>query len=92
MPLGTAGTVKALTVEQVRSTGAQIILGNTYHLMLRPTAERIARLGGLHRFMRWDGPILTDSGGFQVMSLSQISKVTEEAVTFQATWMAPSTS
>jgi queuine tRNA-ribosyltransferase len=84
MPLGTAGTVKALTVEQVKSTGAQIILGNTYHLMLRPTAERIARLGGLHRFMRWDGPILTDSGGFQVMSLAKISKVTEDAVTFQS--------
>jgi len=84
MPLGTAGTVKALTVEQVKSTGAQIILSNTYHLMLRPTADRIARLGGLHRFMRWDGPILTDSGGFQVMSLAKISKVTEDAVTFQS--------
>ena len=84
MPVGTAGTVKALTVDQVRSAGADILLGNTYHLMLRPTAERVARLGGLHRFMRWDGPILTDSGGFQVMSLSGISKVTEEAVTFQS--------
>ncbi len=84
MPVGTAGTVKALTVDQVRSAGADIILGNTYHLMLRPTAERVARLGGLHRFMRWDGPILTDSGGFQVMSLSKISKVKEEAVTFQS--------
>ncbi|MDO1558560.1 tRNA guanosine(34) transglycosylase Tgt [Brevundimonas sp. 2R-24] len=82
MPVGTAGTVKALTVDQVRQAGADIILGNTYHLMLRPTAERIARLGGLHRFMRWEGPILTDSGGFQVMSLSGISKVREEAVTF----------
>ena len=82
MPVGTAGTVKALTVEQVRQTGADIILGNTYHLMLRPGAERVKRLGGLHRFMRWDGPILTDSGGFQVMSLSAISKVKEEAVTF----------
>ena len=82
MPVGTAGTVKALTVDQVAATGADIILGNTYHLMLRPTAERVARLGGLHKFMRWDGPILTDSGGFQVMSLSKISKVTEEAVTF----------
>jgi len=82
MPVGTAGTVKALTVDQVKQTGADIILGNTYHLMLRPTAERVQRLGGLHRFMRWDGPILTDSGGFQVMSLSGISKVTEEAVTF----------
>jgi queuine tRNA-ribosyltransferase len=84
MPVGTAGTVKALTVEQVAQTGADIILGNTYHLMLRPTAERVARLGGLHRFMRWEKPILTDSGGFQVMSLSKISKVTEEAVTFQS--------
>ena len=84
MPVGTAGTVKALMVDQVRQTGADIILGNTYHLMLRPTAERVARLGGLHKFMRWDGPILTDSGGFQVMSLSGISKVTEEAVTFQS--------
>lgn len=84
MPVGTAGTVKALTVEQVAATGADIILGNTYHLMLRPTAERVARLGGLHRFMRWEKPILTDSGGFQVMSLSKIAKVTEEAVTFQS--------
>jgi queuine tRNA-ribosyltransferase len=84
MPVGTAGTVKALTVDQVRQAQADILLGNTYHLMLRPTAERVARLGGLHRFMRWDGPILTDSGGFQVMSLSKISKVKEEAVTFQS--------
>src|SRR5215213_3244445 len=84
MPVGTAGTVKALTVEQVAATGTDILLGNTYHLMLRPTAERVARLGGLHRMMRWPGPILTDSGGFQVMSLSKISKVTEEAVTFQS--------
>jgi queuine tRNA-ribosyltransferase len=84
MPLGTSGTVKALTVEQVVSTGADIILGNTYHLMLRPTAERVARLGGLHAFMRWERPILTDSGGFQVMSLSKISKVAEEAVTFHS--------
>ena len=84
MPVGTAGTVKALTVEQVAAIGADIILGNTYHLMLRPTAERVARLGGLHRFMRWEKPILTDSGGFQVMSLSKISKITEEAVTFQS--------
>ena len=82
MPVGTAGTVKALTVDQVAQTGADIILGNTYHLMLRPTAERVKRLGGLHKFMRWDKPILTDSGGFQVMSLSGISKVTEQAVTF----------
>jgi queuine tRNA-ribosyltransferase len=84
MPVGTAGTVKALTVDQVAETGSDILLGNTYHLMVRPTAERIARLGGLHRFMRWEKPILTDSGGFQVMSLSKISKVTEEAVTFQS--------
>ncbi len=84
MPLGTSGTVKALTVDQVRATGADIILGNTYHLMLRPTAERVARLGGLHAFMRWERPILTDSGGFQVMSLSKISKVAEDAVTFQS--------
>uniref|UniRef100_B0T8H6 Queuine tRNA-ribosyltransferase n=1 Tax=Caulobacter sp. (strain K31) TaxID=366602 RepID=B0T8H6_CAUSK len=84
MPVGTAATVKALTVDQVKDTGADIILGNTYHLMLRPTAERIKRLGGLHKFMRWDKPILTDSGGFQVMSLSGISKVTEEAVTFSS--------
>ncbi|WP_374570071.1 tRNA guanosine(34) transglycosylase Tgt [Phenylobacterium sp.] len=84
MPVGTAGTVKALTVDQVAQTGADILLGNTYHLMLRPTAERVARLGGLHKFMRWERPILTDSGGFQVMSLSKISKVTEEAVTFQS--------
>jgi queuine tRNA-ribosyltransferase len=84
MPVGTAGTVKALTVDQVAATGADIILGNTYHLMLRPTAERVKRMGGLHRFMRWEKPILTDSGGFQVMSLGKISKVTEEAVTFQS--------
>ena len=84
MPVGTAGTVKALTVDQVRQAGADIILGNTYHLMLRPGPERVARLGGLHRFMRWDGPILTDSGGFQVMSLSKIAKVTEAGVTFQS--------
>ena len=84
MPVGTGGTVKALTVEQVAATGTDILLGNTYHLMLRPTAERVARLGGLHRFMRWDGPILTDSGGFQVMSLSKISKVGEDGVTFQS--------
>src|SRR5580700_808947 len=84
MPLGTSGTVKALTVEQVVSAGADIILGNTYHLMLRPTAERVARLGGLHAFMRWERPILTDSGGFQVMSLAKISKVDEQAVVFQS--------
>jgi queuine tRNA-ribosyltransferase len=84
MPLATAGTVKALTFDQVVQTGADVVLGNTYHLMLRPTAERIARLGGLHRFMRWERPILTDSGGFQVMSLAKISKVDEQAVVFQS--------
>ena len=84
MPVGTAATVKALTVDQVRQTGADIILGNTYHLMLRPGAERMARLGGLHKFMGWERPILTDSGGFQVMSLSKIAKVTEDQVAFQS--------
>ncbi len=84
MPVGTAATVKALTLEQVRAAGAAIVLANTYHLMLRPTAERIARLGGLHGFMGWTGPILTDSGGFQVMSLAKIAKVSEEAVVFQS--------
>lgn len=84
MPVGTAATVKAMTVDQVKQTGADIILGNTYHLMLRPGPERMERLGGLHKFMRWDKPILTDSGGFQVMSLSGISKLTEEAVTFSS--------
>ena len=84
MPVGTAGTVKALTLDQVKAAGAAIVLGNTYHLMLRPTAERIARLGGLHRFMGWQGPILTDSGGFQVMSLTKIATVSEEAVVFQS--------
>jgi len=84
MPVGTAGTVKTLTTGQVKAAGADIILGNTYHLMLRPTPERLARLGGLHKFMGWDGPILTDSGGFQVMSLSKIRKISEEAVTFQS--------
>ena len=84
MPVGTAGTVKALTVDQVRASGADILLGNTYHLMLRPGAERVARLGGLHNFMRWERPILTDSGGFQVMSLAKIAKVTEDGVAFQS--------
>ncbi len=84
MPVGTAATVKAMTPEAVASTGAQIILGNTYHLMLRPGAERVAKLGGLHKFMHWPGPILTDSGGFQVMSLGQLSKVTERGVAFQS--------
>ncbi|MGR3755953.1 MAG: tRNA guanosine(34) transglycosylase Tgt [Tranquillimonas sp.] len=82
MPVGTAGTVKAMLPESVRATGADIVLGNTYHLMLRPGAERVARLGGLHRFMNWDRPILTDSGGFQVMSLAGLRKLTEEGVTF----------
>lgn len=84
MPVGTAATVKAMLPESVRATGADILLGNTYHLMLRPTAERIARLGGLHRFMNWERPILTDSGGFQVMSLSDLRKLTEEGVTFRS--------
>ncbi|HVI50723.1 MAG TPA: tRNA guanosine(34) transglycosylase Tgt [Candidatus Sulfotelmatobacter sp.] len=84
MPVGTVGTVKAMAPESVASTGAQIVLGNTYHLMLRPTPERVERLGGLHRFMNWPGPILTDSGGFQVMSLSKLRKMTEEGVTFQS--------
>jgi queuine tRNA-ribosyltransferase len=82
MPVGTAATVKAMKPEDVRASGADIILGNTYHLMLRPGAERIARLGGLHRFMGWERPILTDSGGYQVMSLSELTKVTEEGVAF----------
>jgi queuine tRNA-ribosyltransferase len=84
MPVGTAATVKGLYPEQVRETGADILLGNTYHLMLRPGAERVARLGGLHRFMRWPRPILTDSGGFQVMSLSSLRKLDEEGVTFRS--------
>jgi queuine tRNA-ribosyltransferase len=84
MPVGTAATVKAMKPESVRATGADIILGNTYHLMLRPTAERVARLGGLHNFMKWDRPILTDSGGYQVMSLAELTKRTEEGVAFQS--------
>lgn len=84
MPVGTAATVKGLTPEMVESTGADILLGNTYHLMLRPTAERVQRLGGLHKFMQWDKPILTDSGGFQVMSLSSMCKISEEGVTFKS--------
>jgi queuine tRNA-ribosyltransferase len=75
MPVGTVATVKALTFDQVKEAGADIVLANTYHLMLRPGAERVARLGGLHAFMRWDGPILTDSGGFQVMSLAKIREI-----------------
>ena len=84
MPVGTAGTVKGLYMDQVQQAGSDIILGNTYHLMLRPGAERVKRLGGLHKFGGWDGPILTDSGGFQVWSLSKLRKMTEEGVTFQS--------
>ncbi|WP_420010924.1 tRNA guanosine(34) transglycosylase Tgt [Tateyamaria sp.] len=84
MPVGTAATVKAMMPESVRATGADILLGNTYHLMLRPTAERIDRLGGLHKFMNWERPILTDSGGFQVMSLADLRKLTEKGVTFKS--------
>ena len=84
MPVGTAGTVKAMTADAVRSTGARMVLGNTYHLMLRPGAERVARLGGLHRMMDWHGPILTDSGGFQVMSLSGLRRMDEDGVTFRS--------
>lgn len=84
MPVGTAATVKGVHPEAVRATGADIVLGNTYHLMLRPGAERIAKLGGLHKFMHWPHPILTDSGGFQVMSLAELRKMSEEGVTFQS--------
>ena len=84
MPVGTAGTVKAMTADAVRSTGARMVLGNTYHLMLRPTAERVARLGGLHKLMDWHGPILTDSGGFQVMSLTGLRKMDADGVTFRS--------
>ena len=84
MPVGTAATVKGMKPESVRAAGADIILGNTYHLMLRPGAERVARLGGLHKFMNWDRPILTDSGGYQVMSLSDLNKLTEEGVEFRS--------
>jgi queuine tRNA-ribosyltransferase len=84
MPVGTAGTVKGLYLDQVREAGSDIILGNTYHLMLRPGAERVATLGGLHKFIGWDGPILTDSGGFQVMSLGKLRKLTENGATFQS--------
>jgi queuine tRNA-ribosyltransferase len=84
MPVGTAGTVKAVNGDQLKAAGTDILLANTYHLMLRPGAERIARLGGLHRFMRWERPILTDSGGFQVMSLAKLRKVAETGVTFQS--------
>src|SRR5882762_1969020 len=84
MPVGTAGTVKAMLPESVASTGAQIILGNTYHLMLRPGAERVAELGGLHRFMNWQAPILTDSGGYQVMSLAALREIDETGVAFRS--------
>jgi queuine tRNA-ribosyltransferase len=84
MAVGTAGTVKAMTADAVRATGAKIVLGNTYHLMLRPTAERVARLGGLHKMMDWPGPILTDSGGFQIMSLAKLRKMDETGVTFRS--------
>jgi queuine tRNA-ribosyltransferase len=84
MPVGTAATVKAMKPEAVRATGADIILGNTYHLMLRPGAERVARLGGLHKFMNWPRPILTDSGGYQVMSLADLRKLTEQGVEFRS--------
>jgi queuine tRNA-ribosyltransferase len=84
MPVGTAATVKAMTVEEIEASGAEIILGNTYHLMLRPGAERVARLGGLHDFMNWRKPILTDSGGYQVMSLSELRQIDEDGVTFRS--------
>lgn len=84
MPVATQGSIKSLTHRDVRQTGCQILLANTYHLMLRPTAERIAALGGLHRFMSWDGPILTDSGGFQVASLAALRRVTDDGVTFRS--------
>ena len=84
MPVGTAATVKAVYTDQLEGAGADVILANTYHLMLRPGAERVAKLGGLHSFMRWRKPILTDSGGFQVMSLSKLRKITDDGVTFQS--------
>lgn len=84
MPVGTAGTVKAMLPESVKATGAEIVLGNTYHLMLRPGAERVASFGGLHKFMNWPGPILTDSGGFQAMSLSDLRKISENGVEFRS--------
>ena len=84
MPIGTAGTVKGLYMDQVASVGSDIFLGNTYHLMLRPGAERVAKLGGLHKFGGWKGPILTDSGGFQVWSLSKLRKMSEKGVEFQS--------
>jgi queuine tRNA-ribosyltransferase len=84
MPVGTQGTVKGLTMDMVRATGAEMILGNTYHLALRPGAEVVHRLGGLHRFSGWDGPILTDSGGFQLFSLAQMTRITEEGAVFRS--------
>jgi queuine tRNA-ribosyltransferase len=84
MPVGTYGTVKAMTPEERKGLGAQIVLGNTFHLMLRPGPEVIAAHGGLHRFMNWPGPILTDSGGFQVWSLAELRKLTEEGVRFRS--------
>jgi queuine tRNA-ribosyltransferase len=84
MPVGTQATVKGVTVDELKRLGADIVLANTYHLMLRPSAERVATLGGLHAFMNWDGPILTDSGGFQVMSLSELRKLTDDGVTFRS--------
>ncbi|HYN00371.1 MAG TPA: tRNA guanosine(34) transglycosylase Tgt, partial [Aestuariivirgaceae bacterium] len=84
MPVGTAGTIKGMFPDQVKETGTDIILANTYHLMLRPTAERIAALGGVHKFMDWNRPILTDSGGFQVMSLAKLRKLSDNGVTFQS--------
>src|SRR5262245_44451477 len=84
MPVGTAGTVKGVTPDQLRQTGTQMILANTYHLQLRPGAAAVAELGGLHRFMGWDGPILTDSGGYQVFSLAEINRITDEGVEFRS--------
>src|SRR5438445_7830015 len=84
MPVGTAGAMKGLHWREVRDAGSDIVLGNTYHLMLRPTAERIAALGGLQSFTGWNGPMLTDSGGFQVMSLAQLRKISEQGVTFRS--------
>src|SRR5690606_25367718 len=84
MPVGTQGTIKGLEISQVRSTGAEMVLGNTYHLSLRPGDEVVAKLGGLHRFMNWDGPILTDSGGFQIFSLAKMAKITEEGAVFRS--------
>ncbi|MCX6933656.1 MAG: tRNA guanosine(34) transglycosylase Tgt, partial [Verrucomicrobia bacterium] len=84
MPVGTQGTVKSLTPQHLKDIGSQIILGNTYHLNLRPTSEVIRDLGGLHKFMGWDGPILTDSGGFQVFSLAKLRDIREDGVAFQS--------